>query len=314
MKKFLTLLFLVCLMVPLAACGGQNTSSAAASAPASSAAPSATAAPAPTQEEPTNAISAVDGFAEGRMGDVMRTYFFDYSVNSAQVCDAFEGVLPGDDNVFLVADVTVQNTSRSSIEMYDTDFQAQWNGGDGFSLPITFDRETGDDLGTVSDRQLPGTYTLDADEARTGLLVFEVPAGNQDFSISYQEYFSDDTTGDVFFVFFTAAMNSSKPAAAPSKGEEKTDPASGIRPEFKEMMDSYEAFFDEYIAFMAKYKEADGTAALSMLSDLSDYMAKYTDYMSKLDAIDQDDLSPEEALYYLEVSTRIMQKLSSSLQ
>lgn len=313
MKKILTLLFLVCLLVPLAGCGGQKADSAAARVPASSAAPAATTTPVPAQEERTNAISAVDGFAEGRMGDLMRTYFFDYSVNSAQVCDAFEGVLPSDDNVFLIADVTVQNTSPSPIEMYDTDFQAQWNSEDDFSLPITFDLATGDDLGTVSDKQLPGTYTLGVDEVRTGLLVFEVPAGNRDFSISYQEYFSDNTTGDVFFVFFTAAMNSSKPAAVPSKEEEKTDSASGIRPEFKEMMDSYEAFFDEYITFMEKYQNADGTAALSMLSDLSSYMTKYAEYMAKLDAVDQDELSPEESVYYLEVSARIMQKVYGAL-
>ncbi len=32
-----------------------------------------------------------DGYAEGRMGDVMRTYFFDYTVNSAYTCNDYEG-------------------------------------------------------------------------------------------------------------------------------------------------------------------------------------------------------------------------------
>ena len=31
-----------------------------------------------------------DGYAEGRMGDVMRTYFFDYTVNSAYTCNDYE--------------------------------------------------------------------------------------------------------------------------------------------------------------------------------------------------------------------------------
>ena len=34
--------------------------------------------------------------------------------------------------------------------------------------------------------------------------MYEVPAGFQDFSISYQEMFSDDSYGDTFFVLFTA--------------------------------------------------------------------------------------------------------------
>ena len=35
-----------------------------------------------------------DGYAEGRMGDVMRTYFFDYTVNSAYTCNDYEGYTP----------------------------------------------------------------------------------------------------------------------------------------------------------------------------------------------------------------------------
>ena len=43
-----------------------------------------------------------------------------------------------------------------------------------------------------------------------------------------------------------------------------------LDPEFKEMMDSYEAFFDEYIAFMEKYKE--NPTDMSLLSELSDML------------------------------------------
>ncbi len=31
--------------------------------------------------------------------------------------------------------------------------------------------------------------------------MYEVPEGYQDFSISYMEYFDDDSTGDTYFVF-----------------------------------------------------------------------------------------------------------------
>ncbi len=41
-------------------------------------------------------------------------------------------------------------------------------------------------------------------EARTGDLVFDVPADEKDFSISHLELFDDDSDGDTFFVFFTA--------------------------------------------------------------------------------------------------------------
>ena len=56
---------------------------------------------------------AEDGYAEGRLGDTMHTYFFDYTVNSAYLCDTFEGYTPILDGYrLLVADVTVKNTNR----------------------------------------------------------------------------------------------------------------------------------------------------------------------------------------------------------
>ncbi len=148
---------------------------------------------------------AKDGFAEGRLGDTMHTYFFDFTVNSAYLCDTYEGYTPIMEGYqLLVADVTVKNTNRESIPMYDTDFQVQWSDDseDAYDVPITYYTDA------VSDQQLPTEYELAVDEERTGLLVFEVPAGETDFSISYLELFDDGTEegeeGDTFFVYFTA--------------------------------------------------------------------------------------------------------------
>ena len=140
------------------------------------------------------------GYEEGRFGDTMETYFFDYTVNSAYLCDEYNGYLPLDGNRLLVAEVTVKNTFTESIEMYDTDFQVQWNtdGEDDYDVPITYYEDP------VSDDQLPAVYELSVNEEKTGLLVFEVPEGYKDFSISYLELFDDDSEGDVFFVYFTA--------------------------------------------------------------------------------------------------------------
>lgn len=148
---------------------------------------------------------AKDGYAEGRLGDTMHTYFFDFTVNSAYLCDTYEGYTPILDGYrLLVADVTVKNTHRESIPMYDTDFQVQWSDEteDAYDVPITYYTDA------VSDQQLPTEYELAVDEERTGLLVFEVPDGETDFSISYLELFDDGTAegeeGDTFFVYFTA--------------------------------------------------------------------------------------------------------------
>ena len=147
---------------------------------------------------------AEDGYGEGRMGDTMHTYFFDYTINSAYLCPEFEGYTPTQEGyMLLVADVTVKNTYTESIPMYDTDFQVQWNVDGEYDVPITYY------IDAVSDQQLPTEYELAVNEERSGLLVFEVPADKKDFSISYLELFESDTNaegeeGDTFFVFFTA--------------------------------------------------------------------------------------------------------------
>ena len=81
-----------------------------------------------------------------------------------------------------------------------------------------------------------------------------------------------------------------------------------VTPSFKEMMDSYEAFFDEYIDFMKKYKENPND--LSLISEYTEYLSKYSDYMSKLSAVDTDSLSAADLAYYTEVNARITKKLA----
>ena len=73
------------------------------------------------------------------------------------------------------------------------------------------------------------------------------------------------------------------------------------------MMDSYEAFFDEYIDFMKAYKDSDDV--LGMAADYADYMVKYADYMKKLGEVNTDELSTADALYFAEVQTRINEKM-----
>lgn len=91
---------------------------------------------------------------------------------------------------------------------------------------------------------------------------------------------------------------------------ESTD--GGISPEFKAAMDSYEEFFDEYVAFMEKYSKSSNPSG--MIMDYSAYMMKYADTMKKLDQVDYDKLTVPEQAYYIEVMARIQKKLLESTQ
>ena len=72
-------------------------------------------------------------------------------------------------------------------------------------------------------------------------------------------------------------------------------------------MDSYEAFFDEYLEFMERMDEEDG--GFDILFRYADMLARYAEVMESLDAVGEEELSTADELYYLEVLNRINRKL-----
>ena len=89
--------------------------------------------------------------------------------------------------------------------------------------------------------------------------------------------------------------------------EEPPAPDGGLRPELKKAMDSYEAFYDDYCAFMKKY-EANPTD-LELLAEYADMMGKLSDMNEKFAAWEGEELNGEELAYYVEVNGRVTKKL-----
>lgn len=191
MKKWTSLLLASIMLLALTACGSKSGGDSG-------------------SQSGSDGVYAEEGYGEGRIGDVIHTYFFDFTINSAHMADSYGSFTPAEGKKVLVVEMTIKNTSSSSLPMWDDDFQGQWSTSqetEEFSYPITEDG-LGNELDTVSDTQFPASYDLAVNEERTGDLVFEVPADEKDFSISTMELFDDGTEegeeGDTFFVFFTA--------------------------------------------------------------------------------------------------------------
>jgi len=136
---------------------------------------------------------------------------------------------------------------------------------------------------------------------------------------SFDDYFSaDNSEGYSIDIYYheddwsmDVDLNAPDEPSTPEPTESETsEPEDGIRPEFKEAMDSYEAFFDEYCEFMEEYKTSSDPA--SMLADYTDMMQKEVDALTKLDEIGSQEMSDEELVYYTEVMGRINQKLASA--
>ena len=112
-----------------------------------------------------------------------------------------------------------------------------------------------------------------------------------------------------------ASFSSEKVEAADAEKEtssENTDNVDvtlvdGMRPEFKEAMDSYEEFYEEYCEVLKQYME-DPTD-LAVLTQYSDLMQQSIEMAEKFEEWDNGELNTEELKYYVEVNGRVTQML-----
>ena len=81
----------------------------------------------------------------------------------------------------------------------------------------------------------------------------------------------------------------------------------GMRPEFKEAMDAYEAFYNEYCEFMEEYKK--NPSDLTLLLKYTEMLGKVAEMDAAFAAWDEEALNDAELKYYLDVNNRVMKKL-----
>lgn len=103
-------------------------------------------------------------------------------------------------------------------------------------------------------------------------------------------------------------MSKPKVTAAPSSAGSSS--SAGVRKSVKDAIDSYEAFFNEYAAFMKKYTSSSD--ALSMLGDYTKMMTRYAASMEKWEKFSKENqLNDAELKYYTEATIRIEKTLLS---
>lgn len=106
----------------------------------------------------------------------------------------------------------------------------------------------------------------------------------------------------------TTTPPTTKPTTATTAVTKNTQSASSnVTPEFKKAMDSYEKFFDEYVAFMKAFEKSNDV--LDLLDDYNKYLKQYAETVQKMSEIKTDKLSAADYAYYFEVNGRITKKL-----
>lgn len=112
-----------------------------------------------------------------------------------------------------------------------------------------------------------------------------------------------ESSGDSEPVREAAPEPETRPQAAA-----QPDTAAGneqIRPEFKAAMDEYVAFYEDYAAFMQRYRE--NPSDLNLLLEMTDWISRtetITDELDRLDA-SQEEMNAAELQYYLEATAKI---------
>ena len=139
--------------------------------------------------------------------------------------------------------------------------------------------------------------------------------GEKDSSDSKESPSGSRSTGNTSSLSSSSSTNSSKNTSSGSSikssgftGEVIKGTANGktysIRKDFKEAMDAYEAFYDEYFAVMKKINSGSPDA----LMNYYDMLEQAEEMDNKMDAI-KDDLTESEDAYLLYVTMKIEQKM-----
>ena len=151
-----------------------------------------------------------------------------------------------------------------------------------------------------------------------------------DYNRTETSYHAKDASGNELYVIFEGnkvmSINISK-AAEESSGTGSTDTTGttdtgdsadstssgttdGIRPEFKQAVDSYETSMNEYCDLMSKVAASDGTD-LTLVKEVAEWEQKLSQVEADFDKLDGTETSDAEVNYYVEVQTRVNQKLLS---
>lgn len=141
-------------------------------------------------------------------GDTISTYWFDFSLDTVDVIDSYDGYRPASGNQLVACRLSLKNTFDEDISMSQTDFFLLWPHASG-DTSSEQDEMTGTyALPKFSNRQLEDTYNLEPGESREGDLVFEVPETTGRAALVFEEYYVDSESetgysiGDRYQVWF----------------------------------------------------------------------------------------------------------------
>jgi hypothetical protein len=162
--------------------------------------------------------------------------------------------------------------------------------------------------GEVFDNYILVRFELDVniDNVVNHTVGYHIINRSNNYSIAIRYFSVDDSLP--YYDFFEDKMVNAFTVASNDTNEQETG---DIDPTLKEFLDSYEAFIDEYIEFMARYQQ--NPTDTTLLSEYTNIMNKYSEFAQEISEWQgkQAEMSAADWNYYIDVTTRCNQKMSN---
>lgn len=98
-----------------------------------------------------------------------------------------------------------------------------------------------------------------------------------------------------------------KAEGSSSNSSDSSNNSSSSTSSWRQVMDGYEAWVNDYVDFMVKYKNSSNKTA--MMSDYTRLLNEMTEWLRKIDSI-KDDITTSDMVEYMQILNRINQKIS----
>ena len=123
------------------------------------------------------------------VGEKVSAYWFDFTVESVERMERYEGHDAPDGSQLLLCQMTIESTFDGSVPMGRGDFILMWEEpGDPSASGVN---KAAFPLAKYADGQLPDEYDMEKGETWEGLLIFEVPDEVDRAAILFEEQYVD---------------------------------------------------------------------------------------------------------------------------
>lgn len=151
-------------------------------------------------------------------GETVSTYWFDFTLETVETVDSYDGYRPASGNRLIVCHLLLVNTFDEAITMSQTDFFLLWPDDSGDTSAALEGMTGAYALPKFSNRQLPDEYELPLWATQEGDLVFEVPQAVTSGALAFEEYYVDGESetgysiGDHYAVRFSLESDGPSPS------------------------------------------------------------------------------------------------------